>query len=63
MKFVDLLCTITFLLIFQQINVFGQTNFIRQYVRVSPDLELYYMEAGSGTPIIFIPGWIGTSSF
>jgi hypothetical protein len=27
-----------------------------QYVRVSPDLELYYEEAGSGTPLIFIPG-------
>lgn len=32
-----------------------------QYVRVSPDLELYYEEAGSGRPIIFIPGWAGTT--
>ena len=24
-----------------------------EYVRVTPDLELYYQEAGSGTPIIF----------
>jgi non-heme chloroperoxidase len=32
-----------------------------EYVRVSPDLELYYQEAGSGTPIIFIPGWAGTT--
>src|SRR5687767_4685372 len=34
-----------------------------QYVRVSPDLELYYEEAGSGTPMIFIPGWVGTTEF
>ncbi|NNE78617.1 MAG: alpha/beta hydrolase, partial [Pricia sp.] len=47
-----------------QLNtVIAQINGIKQYVRVSPDLELYYIEAGSGTPIIFIPGWIGTSSF
>ena len=34
-----------------------------EYVRVSPDLELYYEEAGSGTPVIFIPGWCGTTEF
>lgn len=33
------------------------------YVRVSPDLELYYEEAGTGTPIIFIPGWTATTEF
>jgi non-heme chloroperoxidase len=33
------------------------------YVRVSPDLELYYVEAGTGTPMIFIPGWCGTTEF
>ena len=35
----------------------------RSYIRVSPDLELYYVEAGSGQPIIFIPGWCGTTEF
>jgi pimeloyl-ACP methyl ester carboxylesterase len=34
-----------------------------QYVRVSPDLELYYEEGGIGTPLIFIPGWAGTTGF
>jgi pimeloyl-ACP methyl ester carboxylesterase len=34
-----------------------------QYIRVSPDLELYYEEAGTGRPIIFIPGWAGTTEF
>jgi non-heme chloroperoxidase len=34
-----------------------------KYVRVSPDLEIYYEEAGSGRPIIFIPGWTGTTSY
>jgi non-heme chloroperoxidase len=63
MKFVNFLGIITFLLILQSSKVFAQTNFNRQYVRVNPDLEIYYIEAGSGTPIIFIPGWIGTSSF
>jgi len=43
--------------------VFCGSAFAGQYVRVSPDLELYYEEAGSGTPIIFIPGWSGTTEF
>lgn len=34
-----------------------------KYVRVSPDLEIYYEEAGSGEPIIFIPGWTGSSYY
>jgi len=34
-----------------------------EYVRVSPDLELYYEEAGTGTPIIFIPGWTATTEY
>ncbi len=34
-----------------------------EYIRVSPDLELYYVEAGTGTPMIFIPGWCGTTEF
>src|SRR6478609_2915542 len=33
------------------------------YVRVSPELELYYEEAGTGRPLIFIPGWTGTNEF
>jgi pimeloyl-ACP methyl ester carboxylesterase len=36
--------------------------FAGQYVRVSPDLELYYEEAGSGAPIVFIPGWTGSTA-
>jgi pimeloyl-ACP methyl ester carboxylesterase len=32
-----------------------------EYVRVSPDLEIYYQEMGSGTPLIFNPGWTGTT--
>ena len=35
----------------------------KRYIRINPDLELYYVEAGNGNPILFIPGWIGTSSF
>ncbi len=31
------------------------------FVRVSPDLELYYEEAGSGPAVIFITGWTGTA--
>jgi len=34
-----------------------------EYIRVSPDLELHYVEAGTGTPLIFIPGWCGTTEF
>ena len=34
-----------------------------QYIQVSPDLELYYEVAGKGTPLIFIPGWAGTTEF
>jgi non-heme chloroperoxidase len=33
------------------------------FVRVSPDLEIYYEEAGSGRPIVFIPGWTGTTAY
>ena len=33
-----------------------------QYVNLSPGLDLYYEEAGSGTPIVFIPGWFATSA-
>jgi non-heme chloroperoxidase len=34
-----------------------------KYVKVSPDLEIYYEEAGSGEPIIFIPGWTGSTYY
>ena len=35
-----------------------------QYVQVSPDLEVYYEEAGgAGPPLIFVPGWTGTNEF
>jgi pimeloyl-ACP methyl ester carboxylesterase len=34
-----------------------------EYVRVSPDLEIYYEQMGSGTPLIFNPGWTGTTEF
>ncbi len=34
-----------------------------KYVRVSPDLEIYYEEAGTGDPIIFIPGWTASSYY
>jgi hypothetical protein len=34
-----------------------------EYVRVSPDLELYYEEAGAGTPLIFIPAGAAPLSF
>lgn len=33
------------------------------YVRVSPDLDIYYEEAGAGKPIVFIPGWTGTTVY
>jgi len=64
MKFINhFLSVITLLFICQPYTVVAQTNFTKRYARISPDLQLYYIEAGSGTPIIFIPGWIGTSSF
>lgn len=34
-----------------------------KYVQVSPDLEIYYEEAGTGEPIIFIPGWTASSYY
>jgi len=40
----------------REINV--NTN---HYIRVSPDLEIYYKVAGNGTTIIFIPRWAGTT--
>ena len=32
-----------------------------EYIRVSPDLELFYVDQGTGTPMIFIPGWCSTT--
>jgi len=40
---------------------FGRGVLAGDFVRVSPDLEIYFEEAGSGPPIVFIPGWTGTS--
>jgi non-heme chloroperoxidase len=37
--------------------------FAGQYVQVSADLEIYYDEAGSGRPLIFVTGWTGTNEF
>jgi pimeloyl-ACP methyl ester carboxylesterase len=34
-----------------------------EYVRVSPDLEVFYEEEGSGAPIVFIPGWTATTEY
>jgi non-heme chloroperoxidase len=34
-----------------------------QYAKISDDMELYYEEAGRGRPIVFIPGWTGTTRF
>jgi len=33
------------------------------FVRVSPDLVVHYEEAGSGTPIVFIPGWSSSTEY
>lgn len=33
------------------------------YVKISDDVQLYYEEAGKGTPLIFIPGWTMTTEF
>lgn len=38
---------------------FANLSHAGKFVRVSPDLELHYLEAGSGSPIIFITGWTG----
>ncbi len=40
--------------------LFGKVS-AGEYVRVSPDLEIYYVEAGTGRPLILIPGWCGTT--
>ncbi len=37
--------------------------FAGQYVKVSPDLDIYYEEAGTGDPIILNPGWTGTTEY
>lgn len=36
-------------------------SYAGKFVRVSPDLELHYLEAGSGSPVIFITGWTGVA--
>ena len=32
-----------------------------KFIRINPDLELYYVDQGAGTPMIFIPGWCATT--
>jgi pimeloyl-ACP methyl ester carboxylesterase len=34
---------------------------VGKYVEVSPGVELYYEEVGSGVPIVFVPGWTFTT--
>ncbi|MFD3003816.1 alpha/beta fold hydrolase [Pontibacter toksunensis] len=60
---IHFLSVVLFLFLCQTHPTLGQTNQRKQYVRVSPGVELYYVEAGSGTPIIFIPGSFGTTNF
>lgn len=38
------------------------SSYAGQMVRVSPDLEIYYEEAGKGEPLILVPGWTGTTA-
>lgn len=38
-------------------------EFQGKYVRVSPDLKIYYEESGTGEPIIFIPGWTASTYY
>ena len=33
----------------------------RHYVEVSPGVDLYVEETGAGRPLVFIPGWTGTT--
>ncbi|MGH9961414.1 MAG: alpha/beta fold hydrolase, partial [Pyrinomonadaceae bacterium] len=49
--------------IFATLVVLGSSVSAGQFVRVSPDLELYYEETGSGPTMIFIPGWTLTTEF
>ena len=39
------------------------TAFAGKLIQVSPDLEIYYDEAGTGRPLIFVTGWTGTGEF
>lgn len=34
-----------------------------KFVRVSPDLVIHYEEAGSGMPIVFVPGWSSSTEY
>jgi non-heme chloroperoxidase len=39
------------------------TAFAGKLIQVSPGLEIYFDEAGSGRPLIFVTGWTGTGEF
>jgi non-heme chloroperoxidase len=32
-----------------------------KYIEIEPGIEIYYEEMGTGTPIVFVPGWTFTS--
>lgn len=42
---------------------FGSSAFAGKFLRVSPDLLIHYEEAGSGAPIVFIPGWSSSTEY
>ena len=49
--------------LFAAMLVSGEVALAGSYVRVSPDLDIYYEEAGAGRPIVFIPGWTGSTAY
>lgn len=42
---------------------FFSPAFAGKFVRVSPDLQIHYEEAGAGAPIVFIPGWSSSTEY
>lgn len=39
-------------------NIYRQPG---NYIEVEPGVEIYYEEKGTGTPIVFVPGWTFTT--
>lgn len=44
-------------------NPIGSTVLANDAVKISPDLTIHYEEQGSGSPIVFIPGWTGSTVY
>ncbi|MEZ5932378.1 MAG: alpha/beta hydrolase [Alphaproteobacteria bacterium] len=53
----------SFLCAFAILCISVDSSWAGGYIKADDDVMLYYEDVGEGTPIIFVPGWTGTTYF